>query len=138
MLVAVCMPRTLLRAGVTQLGAGLHDRPRQPGLELGLPAEDLAGGGALIGAVQTQADTADHRAYVVLGQVSVRVRRAALRAVEARVDALDQGTGLDRNSPRVRLQDLLSMGHDYLPSSRSRPTLSVSSEPGQATETHSL
>ena len=98
MLVVVCMPLTLLRAGATHLGACLHDRPREVRLELGLPAEDLARGGAQIGAVQTKADTANHHAYVVLGEVSVDVRGAALRAVEARVDALEQRTGLDRGS----------------------------------------
>ena len=40
MLVVVCMPLTLLRAGATHLGACLHDRPREVRLELGLPAED--------------------------------------------------------------------------------------------------
>ncbi len=124
MFVVVCVPLALVRAGATHLGACLHDRSREVRLEFGLPAEDLARGGAQIGAVQTQADTANHHAYVVLGEVSVDVRGAALRAVEARVDALEQRTGLDRGSPRVRLQHLLSVGHEYLPFLQILPTLS--------------
>ena len=116
MLMVVCMPLTLLQANAARPGAGFHDRQREFRLELRLPAQDLGRGSAHITAVQTQADTADQHAYVVLGEVSVGAGSAALRAVEACLDARKQRPGLDRASPGMRLQYLLSMGHDHLPS----------------------
>jgi hypothetical protein len=117
MLMVVCMPLALLPANAARLDAGLDDRPGELRLELGLPAQDLARGRAHITAVQTQADTADQRADVVLAKVCVRASSAALSAVEACVDARNQGPRFDRGSPGMRLQHLLSVGHDFLRSS---------------------
>jgi hypothetical protein len=116
MLVVISMPLTLLPADAARLGAGLDDRPREFRLELSLPAQDLARGSANITAVQTQADTADQHAYVVLAEVSVGAGSAALCAVEACLDARKQRPGLDRASAGMGLQYLLSVGHDHLPS----------------------
>jgi hypothetical protein len=124
------MPLTLLPADAARLGTGLHDRPGKLGLELGLPAQDVACGGAHITAVQTQTDTADQHAYVVLAEVSVRASGAALGAVEACVDARKQRAGLNRGSQGMRLQHLLSVGHESLPSSVRADSLAPS-EPGQ-------
>lgn len=117
MLMVLRMPLALLPANAAREGARLHDRPRELRLELRLPREDLARGGAHISAIQAEANAADHRAYVGLAEVGVRARGAALSAVEACVDARDQGPGFDRGSLGMRLQDLLSVGHDVLPSS---------------------
>jgi hypothetical protein len=125
------MPVTLLRADAARLGTGLHDRAREFRFELGLPAEDVSGGDTHITAVQAQPDAADQGGYVVLGEVSVRAGGAALRAVEAGVDTRDQYGGLDRGSPRMRLQQLLSMSHNSLPSADLTDSLAPS-EPGQA------
>ena len=116
MLVVGCMPLTLLSADAARLCAGLHDRARELRLELGLPAEDLARGDAHVTAVQAQPDTADQHAYVILAEISVCARGAALRAVEAGVDARKQRFDLDRASLGMCLQNLSSVGHDYLPS----------------------
>ena len=130
MLMVVCMPLTLLPADAARLGAGLHDRTGELRIELGLPAEDVARGGTHITAVQTQTDTADQYANVVLAEVGVRARGAALGAVEACVDARKQRAGLDRGSAGMRIQHLLSVGHDNLPSPSGR--LSRSGGPGSS------
>jgi hypothetical protein len=116
MLMVISMPLTFLPADAARLGAGLDDRPREFRLELSLPAQDLARGSANITAVQTQADTADQHAYVVLAEVSVGAGSATLRAVEACLDARKQRPGLDRASAGMGFQYLLSVGHDHLPS----------------------
>ncbi len=124
MFMVVRMTLALLPADTGGQGTRLDDRPRELRLELGLPGEDLARGGANITAVKAQADTADHGADVVLAEVCVRASSAALSAVEACVDTRNQGPRFDRGSPRMRLQYLLSVSHDFLPSSRG-PTLSL-------------
>lgn len=117
MFMVVCMPLALLPADAAGHGACLDDRPGELRLEFSLPGEDLARGGAHITAVQTQANAADQHADVVLAEVSVRASSAALSAVEACVDTRNQGSRFDCGSPRMRLQYLLSVGHDFLPSS---------------------
>jgi hypothetical protein len=89
MFMVVRMTLALLPADTAGQGTRLDDRPRELRLELGLPGEDLARGGAHITAVKAQADTADHGADVVLAEVCVRASSAALSAVEACVDARD-------------------------------------------------
>jgi len=119
MLMVGRMPVTLLRADAARLSASFDHRPCEFWLELGLPAEDVSGGGAHVGAVQTQTDAADHRRNVVLGEVGVCVGGAALGAVEAGLDAHNQRAGLDRRSLRMRRQQLLSVSHNSLPSMKS-------------------
>jgi hypothetical protein len=111
MLVVVCMPLTLFPADAASLHAGLHGRPGELWFELGLPAEDVSRRGADIAAVQTQPDAADQHADVGLAEIRVRAGCAALRAVEAGVDAGEQRSALDRGSTWVRLQHLPSVGH---------------------------
>ena len=113
MLMVLCVPFALLRADAASLRAGLHDGSRELRLELRLPAEDIARRSTHIAAVQTQPDAAGQHAYVVLAEISVRAGGAALRAVEARVDAGEQRGGLDRGSPRMRLQHSPSVGHGF-------------------------
>jgi hypothetical protein len=131
MLMVLRMPLALLPANAAREGARLHDRPRELRLEFRLPREDLARGAAHISAIQAQANAADHGAYVGLTEVGVRARGAALRAVEACVDARNQGPGFDRGSSGMCLQDLPSVGHDVLPSSLRSHSLAPP-RPGQA------
>jgi hypothetical protein len=132
MLVVGRMPLALLRADAARLGASLHHWPCEFRLELGLPAEDVSGGDAHVAAVQAQPDAEDQGGYVVLGEISVRAGRAALRAVKAGVDTRNQRASLDRGSPRMRLKQLLSVSHNSLPSADRTDSLAPS-EPGQAT-----
>jgi hypothetical protein len=134
MLVVGRMPLTFLSADAARLGASFDHRPCEFRLELGLPAEDVSGGGAHVAAVQALPDAADQGGYVVLGEVGVRASGAALRAVEAGLDARNQHAGFDRGAPRMRLQQLLSVGHNSLPSADRTDSLAPSL-PGQATLT---
>ncbi len=131
MFMVVRMPLALLPADAAGQGARLDDRPGELRLELGLPGEDLARGDAHVTAVQTQADAADQGAYIGLAEVGVRASRAALSAVKACVDTRNQGSRFDRGSLGMRLQYLLSVGHDFLPSSLQAHSLAPS-RPGQA------
>jgi hypothetical protein len=114
MLVVGGVPLALLRTGTACLQTALNHGAGQIPVELGLPAENLSGGDTHVGAVQTQTDAADHRRHVVLGEVGIRARGAALRAVEASVDACNQHLRLDRGSSGVRLEDLSGVSHDVL------------------------
>src|SRR5262245_26603413 len=106
MLVMVRVPFTLLGTDATCLEARLDDRARELRHELGLPAEDPACREADVVAVLAERDAAQQRREIWFGVGSVAARGAALRAVEARLDARDQRTGLDLNRPWVRLQHL--------------------------------
>lgn len=131
MLMVVRMPFALLPANAARQGARLDHRSRELRLELRLPREDLARGAAHVSAIQAQANAADHGAYVGLAEVGVRARGAAFRAIEACVDARDQGPGFDRGFSGMCLQDLPSVSHDVLPSSLRSHSLAPP-QPGQA------
>lgn len=111
MLVLVRVPLAFLCADPTSLRTALNHRGGHARVELGLPAEDLARGDAHVAAVQAQADAADHRLDIVLGEIGVRAGGARLCAVEASVDARHEQAGLDGGSRRVRLQELPGVSH---------------------------
>jgi hypothetical protein len=113
-LVVVRVPFTLVTACPACLGARLHNRAGELGLKFGLSAEDPACGIADVAAVEAEPDAADDRADVLLTEARVGARRAALGAIETRIDARKLRACLDRSSPWMRLQHLLSMGHDFL------------------------
>jgi hypothetical protein len=94
MLVMVCVPLTLLATRAARLEARLHNAARELGNELRLPAQNPSGRDADVAAVLTQADAAQHHLDVRLTQAGVSARGAALRAVEARVDARDERGGV--------------------------------------------
>src|SRR5262249_29607215 len=64
-----------------------------------------------VGTVLAQGDTAQQHLHVRLAEGGVGAGRAALRTVEARVDARDQRAGVYLDRSRMRLQHLLSVGH---------------------------
>jgi hypothetical protein len=114
MLVVVCVPLTLLATCATRLEACLDEAARNCRCELGLPAQNPAGGDADIAAVLARSDAAHLVLDVRLSQAAVGARRATLRAVEARIDARDECGGVHLHRTRVRFQHLLSVGHLYL------------------------
>src|SRR5213592_881991 len=114
MLVMVRVPLTLLGTRAARLEARLHNAAREFRHELRLPAQNPSGRNADVAAVLTQGDAAQHHLHVRLTQAGVSARRAALRAVEARVDARDQRSGVYLNGSWMRLQHLLSVGHLHL------------------------
>jgi hypothetical protein len=111
MLVMVCMPLTLLTTRAARLEARVHNAARELRHKLRLPAHNPSGRNADIAAVLTQGDAAQHHLHVRLAEAGVSARRAALRAVEARVDARGQRGGVYLNGLWMRLQHLLSVGH---------------------------
>jgi len=111
MLVMLRVLFTLLGADATRLNARLDNRASQLRHEPGLPAQDPAGCEADVAAVLTQRYAAQQRRDIRLGAGSIATGGAALRTVEARVDARDERTGCDLNRPWIRLQHLPSMAH---------------------------
>ena len=113
-LVMVCMPLTLLATRAARLEARLHNAAREFRHELRLPAQNSSGRHTDVAAVLTESDAAQHHLHVRCTQAGVSARRAALRAIEARVDARDQRGGLYLNGSWMRLQHLPSVGHVHL------------------------
>jgi hypothetical protein len=114
MLVMVRVPLTLVGTPATRLNARLHNSAREFRHELRLPAQNSSGRNADVAAVLTRGDAAQLLLHVRLTQAGVSACRAALRAVEARVDARDQRGGVYLNGSWMRLQHLLSVGHLHL------------------------
>jgi len=70
--------------------ARLEGSARRRGIEGGLARKDLAGRQAHVGAVEAEADAADHLVPLWLGKVGIGVSSAGLSAVEARLNALQE------------------------------------------------
>jgi hypothetical protein len=128
MLVMVRVPLALLATRAARLEARLHDAARQLWNELRLPAQNPSGRKADVATVLTRGDAAQHHLHIRLTQASVSAGRAALRTVEARIDARDQRGGVHLNRPWMRLQHLLSVSHLHLPR-RSASARNLSVEP---------
>jgi hypothetical protein len=116
--VMVRVTLTLVAASPTSFDARLKSNPGELGDELGLPAEDATGRDADVTAVVTQRNARNEGFDIRLAEVGVSAGCAGLSTVEARVDAGSQRPDFHRECARMRLQNLLSVGHD--PSSLSR------------------
>jgi hypothetical protein len=114
MLVMVRVAFTFLATRPARLEARLHNAARELWHELRLPAHDPSRRNADVGAVLTRGDATQQHLHVRLTQAGVSAGRAALRAVEARVDARGQRGGVYLNGSWMRLQHLLSVGHLHL------------------------
>ena len=108
----VRVPLTFIPAAPASFDAGLKSNSGQLRDELGLPTEDAAGRDADVTAVVTQRNARNEGFEIRLAKVGVSAGCAALSTVEARVDAGNQRPDLHRECTRVRLQNLLSVGHD--------------------------
>jgi hypothetical protein len=111
----------MVRVSLTLFGteaAGLETRFDNASSELRhklrLPAEHASRRDADVAAVLTQRDATEQRRDVRFTEVCVGASSAALRTIEARIDACDQHAGFDLNLPRVRLEYLLGVGHGGL------------------------
>jgi hypothetical protein len=111
MLVMVRVPFALLGTAATRLEACLHDRACELRRELRLPAQDLPRCEADVAAVLAQGDRTKHRQDIWVSAGGIAAGGAALRAVEARLDARHQRNGIDVNRPWIRLQHLPSVAH---------------------------
>jgi hypothetical protein len=109
------MALALIAASTTGLDTRLKNDASELGHELGLPAEEVAGRRTDVTAVATQRDTRNEGLDIGLAEVGIGASRAALGTVEAPVDARGQNADLDSKRPRMRHEDLLSVGHVLLP-----------------------
>jgi murein peptide amidase A len=100
-----------LATRAARLEARLHNAARHLWHELRLPAEDPSGRDADIGAGLAGRDAAQQHVHVRLTKAGIGAGRAALRAVEARVDTCDQCGGVHLDGSWMRLEQLLSVGH---------------------------
>jgi hypothetical protein len=111
-LMMLCVMLAFVATQPTRFDASLEGSAGDLCDELRLPAEDASGRDADVTAVVTQRDAPDHRLDIGLAKVGVSTGRAALGAVEARVDAGHQRVECNAKRARMRLEDLLSVGHD--------------------------
>src|SRR5215469_3703601 len=72
------------------LHAGLESGARRRGVEGSLAREDPSGRLADVGAIEAEADAADHRLHLRLREIRVGVGGAGLGTVEARLDAFHE------------------------------------------------
>jgi hypothetical protein len=110
-LVMMRVPLTLIAAAPTRFDASLKGNARELGDKLGLPGENAAGRDADVTAVVTQRDARNEGFEVGLAEVRVSAGCATLSTVEARLDAGNQRRDFHRKCARMRLQNLLSVGH---------------------------
>jgi hypothetical protein len=111
MLMMIRVALTLIPATPTSFDASLKSDAGDFRHELGLPAEDATGRDADVTAVVAQSNARNERLDIGLAKIGVSAGRAALSTVEARVDAGDQRAERDPKCARMRLQNLLSVGH---------------------------
>jgi hypothetical protein len=111
-LVMMRVPLTLIAASPTSFDTSLKSHARDLGDELRLPTENAAGRDADLTAVVTQRDARNEGFDVGLAEVGVSAACATLSTVEARVDAGNQRPDFHRECARMRLQNLLSVGHE--------------------------
>src|SRR5262249_40817443 len=77
----------LVAAHPARLSAGLQRGARRRGLEGSLARENITSCQAQIGAIEVEADAANHCLHLLLAKVGVGIGGAGLGAVEARSDA---------------------------------------------------
>ena len=105
----------LVAAGSASHRAGLDHRADDAQIGLGLPDDDSSGGIAGIGAVEAEANAADHLTYVRLAEVGVCAARAGTSAVDALVDTAQKQVAVEGDGARVRLEHFVDR-HVTLPS----------------------
>ena len=101
------MAFALLGAGAARSQAGLERGRLGARVRVGLATEDTTGIDAGVGAVETQANAARHRADVVLGEGRVRTHRARACASGALVDATCEHRGICDERAGMGVQDRL-------------------------------
>jgi hypothetical protein len=102
-LVVVTMLLALVSADSACSSAGLKSGTCHLYFEGRLAGQYLAGGIAHVGAVEAEPYAAGQHLYVTLADAGVGAGGAALFAVKAGLDALDQRVGIDRSAAWVCL-----------------------------------
>jgi len=96
----VRMPLALITAALADGHTCLQQRPGGARVVFRQAADNPAGGGADIGAVQAQPDAPDHLGQLLLAQVSVGVGGAGLGTVADRVNGGGQHADVDIDGTR--------------------------------------
>jgi hypothetical protein len=86
----------LLGARPASYRAGLELRTEDAEIRLCLPDEDATGGLTDVGAVQAEANAADHLMHIRFGEVGVGVTRARRRALDAVLDTAQKQVTIER------------------------------------------
>ncbi len=94
---------TLVAAELARLGARLEGRAEHRRIAGRLARHNPAYGGAEVGAVEVEVDTADEHLRVLLSEAGVGAGRTRLGAVEARLDASCQRRQVEGRLTRARL-----------------------------------
>ena len=121
MLVVISVPFALVSAGTAGCGAGLDGRTHDAEFGLRLARHHAAGGGAEIGAVETQANAPDHVSDVILRETRVSAGSARRGAVDAVLNAAKQRLAIDAGWVWMRRDDLSNTHVDPFLSSASAP-----------------
>jgi hypothetical protein len=108
----VRVPLTFIAASPTSFDTSLKSNARELGDELRLPTENAASRDADVTAVVTQRSARNEGFDVGLAEIGVSAGRATLGTIEARIDAGNQRPDFHRECARMRLQNLLGVGHD--------------------------
>ncbi len=106
----------LLGAGPAGYRAGLDLRTEEAEIRLGLPDEDATSDLTGVGAVQAEANAADHLLHIRFGEVGVGVTRARRRALDAVLDAAQKQVTIKRVGPWVCGENLSNCHLLSLPS----------------------
>jgi hypothetical protein len=112
--VVICVALAFVAGSAAGLDTSLKNYASEVGHELGLPAEDRSGRRTDVTAVSTERDTRNERFEIGFGEIGISASRAVLGALEAAVDACSQNAKINLKRTRMRLEDLLSVGHGSL------------------------
>jgi hypothetical protein len=104
------VPLALLAGGTARRRAGLDHCADDAEIGFRLSRDDPAGGGASIGAVETEANAADQVPDVVLGETRIGAASATRGAVVAVVDAAQERLAIDAGRVWMHLDELVN-GH---------------------------
>jgi hypothetical protein len=89
------MPLAFITAGFAGGRAGLDHCPQDAEIRRGLADRDPGGSSAGVGAVEAEANAADHLVHVVLREIGVGATRAAGGAVQALFDTAQERVVID-------------------------------------------
>jgi hypothetical protein len=104
------VPLALFARGAARRHAGFDHCADDAEIGFRLSRDDATGGGASIGAVETEADAADQVRDVVLGETRIDAAGATCGAVEAVVDAAQEQLAIDAGRVWMHVNELVN-GH---------------------------
>jgi hypothetical protein len=100
------VPVALLRTREAGDGTGFDHCADEAQVRRSLPGHDAAGRVAGVGAVEAEANAANHLLHVVLGEIGVGTTRATGGTIEALGDTAQERVAIEARRLWVRLDDL--------------------------------